>query len=150
MKTAKQTLIIIIALLLSIKCYAQFGEFSTPEGFKWGMTQNEVLRLNFGQPIIQNNDEISYYDAKTTNSLIYKFSEGKLNQITKKYGYQSEYDMNIYFDIYKKQFINRYGINYTEIPDKNTFLWVYKSTRILLFKSTTNNEPKIFINYKQS
>ncbi len=130
-------------------CYAQFGEFSTPEGFRWGMTRYEVSKLNFDMPTTFENEKIYYYDKETTNSLTYLFVNDKLNAITKKYGYKSEYDMNVYYDIYKKQLINLYGTNYTEIADKSTMQWIYKNTRILLFKSTTDNVMKIFINYKK-
>lgn len=149
MKTIKRTLIILSTFLLSTTCYAQFDVFSTPEGFKWGMTKNEVLRLNYGTPTSSDNEKIYYFNASTTNSLTYLFVNDKLNAITKKYGYKSEYDMNVYYDIYKKQLINLYGTNYTEIADKSTMQWIYKNTRILLFKSTTDNVMKIFINYKQ-
>lgn len=149
MKTIKRTFIILSTFLLSTTCYAQFGEFSTPEGFRWGMTRYEVSKLNFGTPTTFENEKIYYYDKETTNSLTYLFVNDKLNAITKKYGYKSEYDMNLYYDIYKKQLINLYGTNYTEIADKSTMQWIYKNTRILLFKSTTDNALKIFINYKK-
>lgn len=149
MKTIKRTFIILSTFLLSTMCYAQFGEFSTPEGFRWGMTRYEVSKLNFDMPTTFENEKIYYYDKETTNSLTYLFVNDKLNAITKKYGYKSEYDMNVYYDIYKKQLINLYGTNYTEIADKSTMQWIYKNTRILLFKSTTDNVMKIFINYKK-
>lgn len=149
MKTIKRTFIILSTFLLSTMCYAQFGEFSTPEGFQWGMTRYEVLNLNYGTPTLSNNEKIFYNNTSTANSLLYLFVFDKLNEITKKYGYKSEYDMNLYYDIYKKQLINLYGTNYTEIADKSTMQWMYKNTRILLFKITTDNQFKIFINNKK-
>lgn len=148
MKSTKETLIIIIALLLSIKCYAQSSEFSTPEGFKWGMTRNTVLKLNSSQPKESTTELIYYLNKQTLHSLLYQFLDNKLTSITKKYEYDTEDDLTLDFDKYTKQFINLYGASYTKIAYE-TFQWTYKNTEIMLFSNYDKNRMRIFIRYKK-
>jgi len=149
MKTNKKSLAVSGIIFLTALCYSQTSEFSTPEGFKWGMSREEVLKLNAGQPTTSDNEKIYYLNRETKNSLLYQFTDNKLISITKKYGFDTEDDLYNDFEKYKKELINLYGTDYTKIPQRTGFMWIYKGTRIMLFDSFEDDKMKIFINYKQ-
>ena len=82
------------------------------------------------------------------NSLLYKFSDNQLVAITKKYGFETEDDLISDFEKYKKQLIALYGANYKEISYE-TFEWIYRNTRIMLFNSYKDDKFKVFITYEK-
>lgn len=148
MKTIKRSVITIGVFFLVNLVYSQTSEFSTPEGFKWGMSRADILRLNHGEPTKSDNEMIYYLNNETMNSLLYKFSDNKLISITKKYGFETEDDLYTDFELYKKQLITLYGANYTTVSYE-VFQWIYKNTRIMLFNSFNNDKMKVFISYEQ-
>jgi hypothetical protein len=148
MKAIKISLLITGIFFLVILSYGQTSEFSTPEGLKWGMSRNEILKLNSGQPTKSDNEMIYYLNRETMNSLLYKFSDNKLIAITKKYGFETEDDLITDFEKLKKQLTILYGANYTKISNV-TFQWIYKKTRIMLFNSFANDKMKVFITYEK-
>ncbi len=148
MKSVKILLLIIGVVFITNISYAQTSVFSTPEGFKWGMTRNQVLKLNYGKPTKSDNEMIYYLNRETMNSLLYKFSNNKLISITKKYGFETEDELVNDFEKYKKQLIALYGSNFKEIAFEQ-FVWVYKNTRIMLFNSYDNDKMKVFITYEK-
>lgn len=148
MKSTRISLIIIAVFFFVNLSYSQSSEFSTPEGFKWGMSKTEILKLNNGQPTQSDNEMIYYLNTETMNSLLYKFSDNKLIAITKKYGFETEDDLINDFEMYKKQLINLYGADFTTISFEK-FQWIYKNTRIMLFNSFANDKMKVFITYEK-
>lgn len=127
--------------------YCQTSEFSTPEGFKWGMSRDDILKLNNGQPTKSDNKMIYYLNRETMNSLLYQFSDNKLISITKKYGFETEDDLYSDFELFKKHLIDLYGTNYTTLAFEH-LQWIYKNTRISLFNSFDNDKMKVFILYE--
>lgn len=148
MKSIKLSLITIAVFFLVNLSYSQTSEFSTPEGFKWGMSKADILKLNNGQPTQSDNEMIYYLNTETMNSLLYKFSDNKLVAITKKYGFETEDDLTHDFEMYKKQLIHLYGADYTTVAYEQ-FQWINKNTRIMLFNSFANDKMKVFITYEK-
>ena len=148
MKKGNKWALMSLLLLANTLCHAQTAEFSTPEGYKWGMTKTEVLKQNKGEPTKSENDFLYYLNTETMNSLLYKFSDNKLVAITKKYGFETEDDLVSDFEKYKKQLIALYGANYKEISYE-TFEWIYRNTRIMLFNSYKDDKFKVFITYEK-
>lgn len=146
MKTAYKLPLLSLLFLISTLSNAQTSDFSTPEGFKWGMTKTTVLKLNHGTPTKSDSSLIYYLNRETMNSLLYQFSNNKLISITKKYGFETEDELVNDFEKYKKQLIALYGANFKEIAFEQ-FVWVYKNTRIMLFNSYDNNKMRVFITY---
>ena len=118
------------------------------QGYRWGMTKTQVLKINKGEPTKSENDFLYYLNTETMNSLLYKFSDNQLVAITKKYGFETENDLINDFEKYKKQLTALYGANYKEISFE-TFEWIYRNTRIMLFNSYKDDKFKVFITYEK-
>ncbi len=118
MKTYKITGIAILLLFIWLNAFSQDSLFISPDGFKWDMSKEEVIKIRGDEPSTVKANEIAFSDIGPNCLTTFYFENDKLYKIEEfhaldKSGYKKFYEKS------KKLFIELYGSDFTTAPARS-------------------------------
>jgi hypothetical protein len=137
MKTIKTIAVAITLLITSTNTFSQETEFVTPDGYKWGMTQDEVKKIKSDDPSSVTANEIKYTDLGDNCVSTFSFVDNKLVRIEEDHMLIDKKKSKAFYENTKKQFITMYGSDFGKSPGRDKKLlprleWYKMGTTIII------------------